>query len=146
MPRMPKQFKDPKLSEKTKADLQSYTEQLDFFFRCIRTDLEKLENVDWQDYIDNLKFTTGQTVIGYVTLAGTMAPDLTGTYGCDLGDPLYNGQRTYLLRKFNQDWWMWYDSSTGRWYLSYAIGTKAGYRWHADALAGTWTAEGGVNA
>lgn len=146
MPRMPKQFKVPSLTGELPEKLRPYTEMLDFFFRCIRTDLEKLEGVDLEDLLKQVKFKaeTGNTVVGFVTLSGTMTPDLTGVYGCDLGDPLYNNERTYLLRKFNQDWWIWFDASSNRWYLSYAKGQKTGYRWYASELTDTWTPEGGV--
>jgi len=146
MPRLPKEFKVPGMPADMAAQLRPYTEVLDRFFRYIRTDLEKLESIDYEDLLSRLKVKveTGNLVIGRVTFSGTMTPDLTGDYVCDLGDPLYNGERTYSLRKFQQDWWIWWDTSSSRWYLSCALGAKTGYRWYASDLEDTWTAEGGA--
>jgi hypothetical protein len=144
MPSFPKQFKVPSLDPKTQEAMRPYTEMLDFFFRLIWGDIKKQEEVDYTKEVGETE--TGNTVIGEVHMAGSMTPDLTGVYVCDLGDPLYNGQRTYSLTKFLQTWWIWWDTASSRWYLSYAKGAKTGYRWYtADTdLAATWTAEGGV--
>jgi hypothetical protein len=146
MPMQPKEFEVRDLDPKMAGPMRPYTKLLDFFFRCIRADIEKLEGIDYEDLLSRLKVKveTGNLVIGKVDMEGTMSPDLTGRYVCDLGDPLYNTKRTYSMRKYQQDWWIWWDSSTSRWYLSYAKGAKTGYRWYASDLDATWTAEGGV--
>lgn len=144
MPRLPKEFKVPGMPADMAAQLRPYTEVLDRFFRYIRMDLEKLEAIDYEDLLSKLKVETDNLVIGKVDLSGTMSPDLTGRYVCDQGDPLYNTKLTYSLRKFQQDWWIWWDTSSSRWYLSCALGAKTGYRWYALDLEGTWTAEGGA--
>jgi len=69
MPRLPKEFKVPGMPADMAAQLRPYTEVLDRFFRYIRMDIEKLENIDLSQKINDTPgvdgtFTTadGKTV------------------------------------------------------------------------------------
>lgn len=146
MPTQPKEFEPRELPAEQQKQLLPQTKLLDFFFRCIWSDLKKLEETNYTKEVGESE--TGDTIIGRVIMAGTMTPDLTGEYVCDQGDPLYNDERTYSLTKFTQTWWIWWDTATSRWYLSYAKGSKTGYRWYTTDtdLAAVWTPEGGATS
>ena len=69
MPRLPKEFNVPGMPADMAAQLRPYTEVLDRFFRYIRMDIEKLENIDFSQKINDTPgvdgtFTTadGKTV------------------------------------------------------------------------------------
>lgn len=51
MPRLPKEFNVPGMPADMAAQLRPYTEALDRFFRYIRMDIEKLENIDYADLL-----------------------------------------------------------------------------------------------
>lgn len=78
---------------------------------------------------------------GALEVTGTLTPNVTGTY-IPIG--MYGVHPCWKLDSGN--WWIWFNVSSGWWWITSELGTLTTYRWYRNGYVnGAFTASGSSN-